>query len=340
MKKFTFVFISLTLCGCASLELHDKITFDFTGSLSLEDGIEKASTLEQKYIDASRQNYKDLVTLDQFLLHSALVGVIGVASSAHTDVLTTAGIFGGYIGAQKSYAGPIGKAKLYLEGASAAQCVQRHAGQLIPFVTELQDEFDIAGTKKSLRTALTNLRKLDNQIEKYRKKLTGQDLTYFDARLKTMSLGDFESLKDVLTYGEERLEDIKDTITKVDNLPYMVMRKLQEIDMEVTRRFITETVDINTVIATLKEIQVAPPEAPKEEVEEDVTVADANNRNIEETTNQEVADNANTDLGNAVEEAKNILLLSNKFTSKDLTLLSTSTAAIKACVVATVQATD
>jgi hypothetical protein len=340
MKKFTIIFILLTLSSCASLELHDKITFEFTDSPSLKDGIEKASTLEQKYIDTSRQNYKDLVTLDQFLLHSALVGVIGVASSAHTDVLTTAGIFGGYIGAQKAYAGPLGKAKLYLEGASAAQCVQRHTGQLIPFVTELQDEFDIAAIKLDLKTALTKLRKLDNQIENHRKTLTGKDLTDFDARLNTMSLGDFDSLKGVLTYGEERLEDIKDTITEVDNLPYMVMRKLQEIDMEVTRRFITETVDINTVIATLKEIQVTPPEAPKEEVEEDVTVDDADNQKIAKAIDPAAAGKANTDLSDAVEEAKNILLLSNQFTSKDLTLLSTSTAAIKACVVATVQATD
>jgi hypothetical protein len=337
MKKLTVAFISLSLCSCASLKLHEQQTFDFSSPVTLKGSISKATEIEKQYLEITRKNYDELVTLDQFLLHSALVGVIGVASSAHTDVLTTAGVFGGYVGAQKAYAGPLGKAKLYLEGAAAVQCVQRHTGQLLPFVEDLQEDFKLKQLKVDLANELRSLKALNEKIEGYEQTFTGADKTLFSASLNSMSLGNFDSLNGVQNYGFERLEDVKATIVDVDNLPYLVFKKLQEIDMEVTRRFITETVDINTVIATLKQIQTAEPETPQEQVDEDVNVSLPQS---EEEQKSETLAPAYKDLGEAVEVAKKVLQLSNKYTTKDLSLLTSSTASIKACVVATVQATD
>lgn len=339
MKKCIYCITALVLMGCSSMQpLELKTSIEYKPDITLQDASDLASEVAGEYADRSREDYKELVKADQYLLHAAAVGIIGVASSAHADVLTTASLFGGYVGAQKAYTGPLGKAKLYLEAASAAQCVEKHAARLIPEVKKLDDKsFSIFALQSDLNDELSKLKAAIGHFDMAYARLQGKEKEEFDSALAKVNLGGFSSFDEIYQFGKSSLESIQATIRQVEDLPFLIIDKLQQIDLEVTRRFITETVDIDTVIATLKQGQSSPPveSVPEQQSLQGVDKGapegffDMNDLQLTQTATQDV-----------LNLSKQVVYLSNLYASLDLSPLTKNANSIKSCVVATVQVND
>lgn len=298
-----------------------------------------ASNIADQYTKRSLSDYNELVKADQYLLHAAVVGIAGVAFSAHSDVLTGAGLFGGYIGAQKTYAGPLGKAKLYLEAASAAQCVEKNSAKLLSAVGKLNyDSLSIIQLEEELYSSLNEF---DLQIYGFRNlyhQLKEEEKQQFDSAFSQINLGKFSNFKEIYDYGLATQEKLRGTLELVDGLPFLIIDKLKQIDMEVSRRFITESVDIDTVIASLKSGQ-SEQSATGATGGENIQASAGMPPEPERNKSLELITIENATLS-ALDTANHILNLSNLYYSRDLSSLGENTRALKSCIVATVQIND